>query len=253
VTNFGASHPSRLIGGCAEYHYFPPGGSLIRVPDAVSPALAASAACALRTVMHAFDQLGPIGSHESMLILGAGPLGLYSLAVAKDRGVKAALIIGAPQARLDVAREWGADHRLNLDESANIEDRLAWVRDHTSGRGADIVFNCANSQALGEGLRMVRPGGRLVQIGVSGGAPLSVSPMLFFRGVAIHSTIMAEARHFYQAIDFIATRGKQISFDRLISNAYRLDQTTEALQAMAELREVKPLILPRRAAEQQAA
>ena len=244
--SFGHHHPRKMMGGCAEYHYFPPGGTFIRVPDDVPSKLAASAACALRTMMHSFEQVGPIANHETMLIQGCGPLGLYALAIAKDRGVKQALVIGAPAARLAVAKEWGADHMLDLT-GVDKTDRVAWVRDLTSGRGADIVMNCANSHALPEGLRMVRPGGRLVQVGVSGGANVSVPPMLFFRGVQIFSTVMAEARHFYQAIEFIATRRHQFDFDKLISNTYTLDRLAEALKAMDEFREVKPLIVPRAA------
>src|SRR4029077_3927833 len=60
VTIFGGAKPSSLLGGCAEYHYFPPGGSIVRVPDEVPPHLAASAACALRTVMNGYDQLGRV-------------------------------------------------------------------------------------------------------------------------------------------------------------------------------------------------
>jgi L-iditol 2-dehydrogenase len=201
----------------------------------------------LRTMMHSFEQLGGIASHESMLIQGCGPLGLYALAIAKDRGVKNVMVLGAPAARLAVAKEWGADHVLDLTKNEKSTDRIAWVRDLTSGRGADIVLNCANSHALPEGLRMVRPGGRLVQVGVSGGADVTVPPMLFFRGVQIISTVMAEARHFYQAVEFIATRGKQFDFKKLISNTYTLDKLTDALKAMSEFREVKPLILPRAA------
>ena len=246
-TSFGHSHPNQMMGGCAEYHYFPPGGTLVRVPETVAPELAASAACALRTMMHSFEQLGGIASHESMLIQGCGPLGLYALAIAKDRGVKNVMMLGAPSARLAVAKEWGADHVLDLTTNEKSAERVAWVRELTSGRGADIVMNCANSHALPEGLRMVRPGGRLVQVGVSGGADVAVPPMLFFRGVQIISTVMAEARHFYQAVEFIATRGKQFDFKKLISNTYTLDKLTDALKAMSEFREVKPLILPRAA------
>jgi L-iditol 2-dehydrogenase len=68
--------PPYPLGGCAEYHYFPPGCDLVRVPDAVAPALAASAACALRTIMHAFERLGAVGGHETVLVQGAGPVGL---------------------------------------------------------------------------------------------------------------------------------------------------------------------------------
>jgi L-iditol 2-dehydrogenase len=245
--SFGHSHPSKMMGGCAEYHYFPPGGSFIRVPAEVAPELAASAACALRTMMHSFEQLGSIASHETLLIQGCGPLGLYALAIAKDRGVKKVLMIGAPAARLAVAKEWGADNVLDLTEVDEFADRVAWVRDLTSGRGADIVLNCASSHAMPEGLRMARPGGRLVQVGVSGGSDVGVPPMLLFRGVQIISTVMAEARHFYQAIEFIATRQRQFNFKNLISNTYALNGLTDALRAMSEFREVKPLILPRAA------
>lgn len=246
--SFGHSAPGALLGGCAEYHYYPPGGSFIRVPEEVSSPLAASAACALRTVMHGYEQLGALGSHESVLILGCGPLGLYSLAVAKDQGAKRALVIGAPQARLKVAQQWGADAVLNLDETSDLKQRRQWVLEHTGGRGADVVFQCANSRALPEALQMTRPGGRLINIGVSGGPAIEFDPMHFFKQVRINSVVMAEARHFYQAIDFLATRRRDFQFDQLLTGKYTLDRTGEALKAMAEYREVKPVVLPALAA-----
>ncbi len=242
--SFGHSAPNAMLGGCAEYHYYPPGGSFIRVSDEVSSPLAASAACALRTVMHGYEQLGALASHESVLILGCGPLGLYSLAVAKDLGAKRALVIGAPDARLKVAKEWGADEVLNLDQVSQLKGRRQWVLDHTGGRGADVTFQCANSRALPESLQMTRPGGRLINIGVSGGPALEFDPMMFFKQVRINSVVMAEARHFYQAIDFLATRRRYFKFDQLLSGTYSLDRTGEALKAMAEYREVKPVVLP---------
>lgn len=245
VRSYGHSHPGKLMGGCAEHHYFPPGASFIRVPETVPADLAASAACALRTIMHSFEQLGPIASHESMLIQGCGPLGLYALAVAKDRGVKNVLIIGAPAARLAVAQGWGADQVLDLADMDDAAARVDWVRGHTAGRGVDIVFNCANAPALVEGLRMVRPGGRIIQVGISGAHDVPVSPKLLFRGVEIISTVMAEARHFQQAIDFIATRQDRFDFSQILSNRYTLDRLGDALKAMSELREVKPVILPK--------
>ncbi|WP_321852333.1 zinc-binding dehydrogenase [Burkholderia diffusa] len=245
VKSYGHSHPSKLRGGCSEYHYFPPGALYIRIPENVPPEIAASAACALRTVMHSFEQLGAISSHETVVIQGCGPLGLYALAVAKDRGAKKVLVIGAPATRLEVAKQWGADDVLDLTEVTDPVARVEWVRELTSGRGADAVLNCANSHALVEGLRMTRPGGRLVQVGISGSGDIPVAPKLLFRGVQIASTVMAEARHFYQAIEFVSTRQKYFDFHKLISNTYPLDRLTEALQAMSEFREVKPVIVPR--------
>jgi threonine dehydrogenase-like Zn-dependent dehydrogenase len=124
-----------------------------------------------------------------------------------------------------------------------VKRRIEWVMDHTGGRGADIVFQCAVSSAVAEGLEMARPGGRLVSIGVGGG-PVTLSPMIFFKQVRISGVAMAEARHFYQAIDFLATRRNRFPFARLISGTYTLDQTTDALRRMSSFAEVKPLILP---------
>ncbi len=243
VTIFGDSRPAALLGGCAEYHYFPPGGSLIRVPDEVPPRLAASAACALRTVMNAYEQLGRVESHETVLVLGSGPLGLYALAVARDRGARKTLLIGAPATRLAVARAWGADAVLNLEETPDANRRAEWVRDHTAGRGADVVFQCAVPAVVAEGLEMIRPGGRLLSIGI-GGSPLSLPPAAFLKAVRISFVVMAEPRHFWQAVDFLSTRRQRFDFDRIISGTYTLDQTTVALRKMATFEEVKPVILP---------
>jgi L-iditol 2-dehydrogenase len=243
VTIFGGAKPSELLGGCAEYHYFPPGGSIVRVPAEVSSPLAASAACALRTVMNGYEQLGRVESHETVAILGSGPLGLYALAVARDRGARRVLMIGAPEARLEVAREWGADTVLNLETTPALPDRATWVRDQTGGRGADIVFQCAVTSVLPEAIEMVRPGGRVVSIGVGGGAA-SLSPTMF-KPVRISMVVMAEPRHFLQAIDFLASRRRKFDFERIISGTYTLDTTSQALRRMASFEEVKPLILPR--------
>jgi len=241
---FGAAHPSRLIGGCSEYHYFPPGGTLVRVPDKVSSPLAASAACALRTVLHGFDLLGPIDNYESVAVQGAGPLGLYAVAVAKTRGARRVIVLGAPHARLDVALAWGADAVLDITEVTDPAERAAWVRGETDGRGPDIVVQCANTVAIVEAMQMARPGARIVSIGNSQGAPLSIPQELFFKHLRIIGVRMAEAKHFYQALDFLNANRYRFDFELMLTGRYPLAGTSEAIAAMAALREVKPVILP---------
>ena len=107
-----------------------------------------------------FRTLGTIASHESVLVLGAGPLGLYATAVARDRGAKRVYTIGAPAMRVSVATAWGADEVLDMDAAPSSAERVEWVRARTGGRGADIVLNCASSPAFIDGLNAVRPGGR---------------------------------------------------------------------------------------------
>jgi L-iditol 2-dehydrogenase len=234
--------PPYLLGGCAEYHYVPPGCDIVRVPAEVPSPLAASAACSLRTIMHGFERLGPLATHETVLVQGCGPVGLYALAVARDRGARKVLVIGAPDSRLQVAREWGADATLNLDEHSDVNARREWALDHTEGRGPDVVIQCATAAAIPEGLEIVRPRGRYLTIGGGdGNITVSANALRDRQIIGVGGSV---GRHFYQAVTFLATRQKDFAFEGLISGVYSLDGVSQALQAMAEFREVKPVVFP---------
>ena len=230
-----------LLGGLAEFQYAPPKAPVISVPESVAPALAASAACALRTVMNGFERLGAIAPHETVVIQGAGPLGLYSTAVARDHGAYRVLVVGAPADRLKAALEFGADDTLNLDGLPDPKDRIAWVRKQTEGRGADVAVQVASGESVGEGLQMLRPGGRYVSIG--GGGSNAVPLNALGRAISYVNIQQAEPRHWQQAVNFIASR-PEVPFDRMISGSYNLDQATEAFQKMAAFSIVKPAFYP---------
>jgi L-iditol 2-dehydrogenase len=239
-----SDRPPYLLGGCARHHYFPPGCDLIRVPDEVSSPLAASAACALRTIMHGFEKLGRLGTHDTVLVQGAGPVGLYAAAVARDRGAAKVLMIGAPAERLTLARAFGVDLSLDLEAEPDAAKRKQWVLDNTVGRGPDVVLQCAGSPAIVEGLDVVRRGGRLVSIGATGGTISIPGGVFTGKYVDVLGIVMAEGRHFYEAVNFLATRRKLFDFERMITGRYPLEGVTQALQGMAEFREVKPVVLP---------
>ena len=229
-----------LLGSCAEYMYVPPPCLIIKVPEEVSSASAAASACAYRTVMHGFDRLGAIKSHESVVIQGSGPLGNFATAVARDHGAKKVLVIGAPAARLEVTKRMGADAVLNLEEVTDPKERREWVRDHTDGRGADVVIQVANNLAVPEGLTLLRDGGRYLNIGAGGNANIAVKRLP--QEMIFHTIRSAEPRHWLQAIDFLASRKKSFPFEEMISASYTLDQVNDAMQAMASYQVVKAAI-----------
>jgi threonine dehydrogenase-like Zn-dependent dehydrogenase len=233
-------HPY-LLGSCSEYMYVPAPCLIIKVPDEVSSASAAASACAYRTVMHGYDRLGAIKSHETVLIQGSGPLGNFAAAVAKDHGAKQVLVIGAPAGRLEVSKRMGADAVLNMEDVGDAADRRAWVHDQTDGRGADVVVQCATSAAIPEGLSMLRDGGRYISIGVSGGkAPIDANTLP--QEMTFQTVRSGEPRHWLQAIDFLASRRDRFPFEDMISAHYKLDQVNEALEAMASFKVVKAAI-----------
>ena len=75
-----------------------------------------------------------------MLIQGAGPLGLFSTAMAVNSGSSNVIVLGAPAARLLVAQRWGAHHTIDLDKLPDADDRREQVLALTGGRGADVVI-----------------------------------------------------------------------------------------------------------------
>jgi len=235
-----SDQPPYLLGSCAEYMYVPKECLIVKVPEEVSSASAAASACAYRTVMHGFDRLGAIKSHETVVIQGSGPLGNFATAVARDHGAKKVLVIGAPANRLEVTKRMGADAVLNLEEVKEEKRRLQWVHDYTDGRGADIVIQVANNMAVPEGLTLLRGGGRYLNIGAGGKASIAVEKipqeMLF---ITVRS---AEPRHWLQAIDFLASRKKSFPFEEMITRSYPLEQINEAMEAMANYSVVKAVI-----------
>ena len=220
--------------------YVPKECLIIKVPEEVTSASAAASACAYRTVMHGFDRLRAIKSHETIVIQGSGPLGNFATAVARDHGAKKVLVIGAPANRLEVTKRMGADAVLNLEEVTEEKDRRRWVRDHTEGRGADIVIQVANNMAVPEGVTLLRGGRRYTKNGAGGKANIAVErlpqEMLF---ITVRS---AEPRHWLQAIDFLASRRNNFPFEEMISRNYTLDQINEAMAAMASYQVVKAVI-----------
>ena len=229
-----------LLGSVSEYMYVPPECLIIKVPDEVSSASAAAAACAYRTVMHGYDMLGAIKDHETVAIQGSGPLGNFAAAVAKDHGAKKVLVLGAPAHRLEVSKKMGADDVLNIEEVTDTKDRQEWVQGHTDGRGADVVIQVATNAAVPEGLTMLRDGGRYLAIGAGGKGNVAVEAMP--QEMTYLTVRSGEPRHWLQAIDFLASRRDRFPFDDMISRSYKLDEVNEAMSAMANFEVVKPVI-----------
>jgi threonine dehydrogenase-like Zn-dependent dehydrogenase len=238
-----------LCGGFADYCYILPECRPVKVPEEVESAVASSATCALRTVIHAFerlDQYGGIGVQPTVAVLGAGPVGLYGLAMSIVAGASLIISIGAPQARVALAKKWGANHTINLDEVRDGRERIDLVKKWTGGRGADIVIEAAGPpSAFEEGLEMVRRGGRFLVIGTTGGRKVQISPRRINRDmVEIIGVTSAHVGHFYKAMQFLKSNAGRFDFSKMITNRYPLAQVNEALEAMAALREIKPAIIP---------
>lgn len=236
--------PPHLLGGFSEYGYVMPEAGRVKVPERVAPELASMASCAFRSVMNSFDILGRIDPQDTVVIQGAGPLGLLATAVAKISGARRVVTIGAPQARLDIASAFGADEVISV-ETTSPEERLDRVLSMTGGRGADVVMEfTGHPKAFAEGMDLARRGGAYVVVGQLGQGEVTIKPsVVVAKQLRILGSFSGQAKAYWKALEFVALHGRTIPFERMISNRYTLDEADTALTRMKKLEEIKPVIV----------
>lgn len=235
-----------LTGGFSEYCYVFPGSGRVRVPDDVPDAWAAPASCALRTVVHVLEQVGTVEPHETVVIQGAGPLGLYATAMLRHLGVACVVVIGAPDGRLELATAYGATGTVSVEHLPDAQERTRTVRRLTpDGRGADVILELSGARsAFGEGLDLLRPGGRYGVAGQTNAVDLTIDPSLIVRKqLTVRGVLSAHPRHYWKALDFLRRTRSSVDWDALVTAPVGLDAVTEAMQSMKH-GVLKPLIDP---------
>jgi L-iditol 2-dehydrogenase len=138
-----------------------PASNVVPVPSTVDW-LQACLVEPLAVVCHTLE-LAPVSPGATVLILGAGPIGLLAIAMARLAGANRVIAADKVASRVALARMMGAEVALH-SPAESVSDA---VRDSTSGRGADVVYDCAAArETIAEGLRSTRPGGSFVLVGI---------------------------------------------------------------------------------------
>jgi len=233
-----------LMGGFAEYEYVIPKTEVIKVPDELADEEVIGVGCAFRTVVAAYERMGGLGVQDTVLVLGAGPVGLYSLLMAVESGARKTILVGAPKERLELAKKWGANHVINIDDVSDPDERKNQVSELTDGIGPDVVIDCTGVPvAFNEGLQMIRKGGKYLVIGqTTPGATSIVPASIVWKGIDIYGTISATISHFHKALQFIKKYQSKYPLGEICTTKFKLEQANEALNAMASGKEIKPAI-----------
>ena len=235
-------------GTFGEYAYLPPRSGRVTVPERIEDTWAAAASCALRTSVRAFERLGGFDVSETVLVQGAGPVGLFTVAMASALGARRLIVIDGSAERLALAREWGATHTIDMTEVREPDARRGAVAEMCGGWGPSVGFEMSGATgAFPEGLELMGRGGRYVVVGTMGGPPQTVNvPAIAGRNLNVIGVISADAGTLAKSLQFMAERRGQYDWSRVIGAEFGLDQATEALERM-RLREAgKPVILPHR-------
>ncbi len=226
-------HPY-FTGTYADYYYLRPGHYVFRVPDVLSDDVVSPVNCALAQVTEGLRASG-FRYGDTVVLQGAGGLGLNAAAVARDMGASRIVVIDRVPVRLALAREFGADDVVDASEITKPEDRVARVRELTDGVGAHVVMDLVGSPAvIPEGLEMLRQGGTYVEIGGIWPTTASFDPSrLVFGNRRIVAMSHYHPRVLPVALDFLARHHTRYPFDKLLSHHFPLEQVNDAF-AQAE-------------------
>jgi threonine dehydrogenase-like Zn-dependent dehydrogenase len=189
---------------------------------------------------------------DVVVVQGAGPVGVAALAVAKSSGAAQVIVLGAPKHRLEMARRFGADHVIDINEIKSPADRIAAVRHLTGGHGADAVLECVGSPtAVVEGMEMCRDGGKYLVLGhYCDAGTVAFNPHVITRKqLQVVGSWSSEPRHLKAAIDFLVATPKQFPFAEMVSHRFPIEQANEALAATASWSVAKSVLVPSQAGE----
>ncbi len=221
--------PPHFNAGYGEFYYLRPGQSVFRVSDELSDDLVSPVNCAGAQVVTAMRRV-QVASGDSVLIQGAGGLGLFAVAMCREAGVKQIIVLDGHAGRLELAREFGADRTLNVAE-LRPEDRLERVLEWTDGLGADVAFEFAGvPEAVPEGVRLLRPAGRYAVAGnISHGFEARFDPTeLVRRNLRMHGVHGYHPWAIPAALEFLARTKHKYPFDAMISHHFAFDSINDA-------------------------
>jgi threonine dehydrogenase-like Zn-dependent dehydrogenase len=169
----GFDKPPHLWGGWAEYVYVDlgelPGTKIYKLPDDMG-LLLGSLSEPLTSCIRAFNRAMKAGGfkwNDTVVIQGTGPIGILAIAAAQEMGAGRVIAVGAPEnPRLKLARDFGAEATVDIEQHRTAEARIRAVRDIVGGYGADLVMDCSGHPSAGpEGIEFLRDGGTYVEMG----------------------------------------------------------------------------------------
>ena len=231
-------------GGMAEYVIIPSlaikNGHVVKIPPNLKPehaALAEPISCAVNSVENC-----RINEQDTVVVIGAGPLGIMNLLVAKDFGAKRTILAEQDANRFEAAKDFPCDRLVNSME----EDLLQVVREETDGLGADCAIVAAPSATAQEqALELVSKRGRICLFASlpAGKSVLNLdSRKIHYNELNVLGTSDSTARHVAKAIEFL----QQPSFpkDKLATHKLPLEDIEKAFAIMQSREGLRVVLTP---------
>ena len=202
--------------------------SLHRLPEGVDDETALMFADILPTAYEVGVLNGRVGPGDTVAIVGAGPIGLAAIATARLYTPRRIVAVDLAASRLAAAERAGADEVLRSGDS--VEEAVRALS--PDGLGVDVAIEAVGIPDTFElCTRLVRPGGRVANVGVHGRPAVLHLEELWIRNVTI-STGLVDTSSTPLLLDLLAAG--RLEARGLVTHRFALDEMPEAYDVFAD-------------------
>jgi len=183
----------------------------------------------LGCVLYGFQTVGGYIVGDHVAVIGPGPLGLISVAVARALCAGRVSLVGTRAARLNVGAELGADRVINIHE----EDAVKVILEETKGIGADLVIESSGGHdAIMMAIKMAKRMGKILMLGLPE-EPVTVDLNLLGQENKSLHTVRGEGWTNCGRAVSLAGSGR-VNLKRLVTHSFPFDQVSEAFKTFVE-------------------
>ena len=229
---FGCGTPA---GGMAEY-FVVPERNVVILPGGVT-GLQAALIEPLSTPVHAVRLAGPDLAGLSVVILGAGTIGLMTLTVARQHGAEKIVMTNRSAAKREQALRLGADAAFDPRDPCVLDG----IRGELGGENADVVFDCVAVQdTMDQAIALALKGGTVVVVGVPAGPVTVPLPDLQDQQVRVQGSAVYLPGDYAEAITLLAAGAVRPA--DFITARYPLAEAGAAFGAAASGEQIKVVL-----------
>ncbi len=186
------------------------------------------------------NRIADIKPEDIVLVIGAGPMGLLHIQLAKLSGAKV-IACDTIKERVEFARKFGADVAINVVE----EDLSEYVSELTDGIGVDkIIVTIGDKNAIEQNIKFVRKKGIVILFG--GVVPplnVSIDPnIIHYNEIILTGSFDHTGEDFRKAIQLISQR--RMLLEQMITHVFRLDNLVEAFETVRLRKGLKVIVYP---------
>jgi putative phosphonate catabolism associated alcohol dehydrogenase len=225
---------SGALSGCYSTHILlRPGTTLCEVPEGVPDAMAAPANCALATAIAVVESVPGPGRHA--VVQGGGMVGCLVVALLREAGWERVTVVEPLPARHEFAARCGGIAVLPTQ-----------ALDLTAGTADAVVETAGVASVIGEGIRLLRPGGHYAWAGMVHPASRvdMTGEQVIRKCLTIRGTHNYGPRHLHAAMGFLQRHGRRLGLDAVVSTPFGLHDLGAAIEVARSGAHARVAIVP---------